>query len=158
MWFPFKFVRTRPCPALGRPPSAFPRLAVEALEDRDVPAALISIDDTAVVEGNAGVANLVYNVRLSQLAATDVYYSISVVPTKSTAALLLDYSLTSFNGMIPVGQTTGSVTVRVVGDLEVEPDETVVLHLSGVANATIADDEAVGTIVNDDQPPPAAVR
>src|SRR5262249_20934877 len=156
--FPFKFTQTRPRWKRRCARAASSRLAFEALEDRSVPAPLISIGDTSMVEGNAGIADMVYNIRLSTPAASEVFYSVSAVPASSTAVVLLDYSLTSFSGMIPVGQTSASVTVRVVGDLEVEPDETVVLRLGTVANATISDGEAVGTIVGDDRPPPAASR
>jgi hypothetical protein len=43
--------------------------------------------------------------------------------------------------------------VQVNGDATVEPDETFTVNLTNAAgNATIADIQAVGTIVNDDQP------
>ena len=50
------------------------------------------------------------------------------------------------------GQVTQTVTIPVAGDTAVEPDETFVLNLSAPANATIADGQGVGTIVNDDLP------
>ena len=49
------------------------------------------------------------------------------------------------------GDTTKTVTVQVNGDTAVEPNETFFVNLSNATgNATIADDQGVGTIVNDD--------
>jgi hypothetical protein len=55
------------------------------------------------------------------------------------------------------GVTSQNVTVAVTGDTIQENNETFTVTLSGATNATIADAQGVGTIVNDDgpsQPPP----
>jgi len=44
--------------------------------------------------------------------------------------------------------------VLVNGDITPEPDETFTVHLSGATNADISDADGVGTITNDDGPPP----
>lgn len=50
------------------------------------------------------------------------------------------------------GQSTATVTVQVVGDRDGEPDETFTVRLSdATGGANIADTEATGTILNDDQ-------
>ena len=46
--------------------------------------------------------------------------------------------------------TSMQVTVLVNGDTTIEPDETFSVHLSNASNATIADADGTGTIVNDD--------
>jgi hypothetical protein len=48
------------------------------------------------------------------------------------------------------GQTSLTVTVRVTGDRKSEPNETFSVNLAGADNATIADAQGVGTILNDD--------
>ena len=48
--------------------------------------------------------------------------------------------------------TTQPVSVTVNGDTAVEPNETFIVNLSGATNATIADGQGVGTIMNDDLP------
>jgi hypothetical protein len=52
------------------------------------------------------------------------------------------------------GDTSKTVTVAINGDTEIEPDETFDVILSNAVNATIADNQGVGTIINDDFPPP----
>jgi hypothetical protein len=51
---------------------------------------------------------------------------------------------------IPAGQTTGTITVPVLGDRLPEPDEAFFVNLSGATGATIADGQAVGSIVDDE--------
>jgi hypothetical protein len=48
------------------------------------------------------------------------------------------------------GQTAKTVTVAVAGDLAVEGHETFFVNLGSPSNATIADGQGVGTIINDD--------
>ena len=60
------------------------------------------------------------------------------------------------------GETSAQVTVQVNGDRIVEPDEVFEVNFADVTgNATIADGQAMATIVNDDQPataqPPAGL-
>jgi large repetitive protein len=48
------------------------------------------------------------------------------------------------------GQVSKTVAVQVRGDLVKEPNETYFVNLSGAVNASIADAQGLGTIVNDD--------
>ena len=54
--------------------------------------------------------------------------------------------------------TTQTVSVAVLGDTVVEPNETFVVNLSGAVNATIADNQGVGTIVDNDAVPSLAIN
>jgi Ca2+-binding RTX toxin-like protein len=49
-------------------------------------------------------------------------------------------------------QATAQVTVKVVGDTDVEGDETFFVNVMAINGATIGDGQGVGTIVNDDLP------
>jgi hypothetical protein len=53
------------------------------------------------------------------------------------------------------GPVTQTITVQVIGDTLVEPNETFFVNLSGAAGATIADAQGLGTIIKDDSPPPS---
>ncbi len=65
-----------------------------------------------------------------------------------------DYQSTSGTLTFTPGQTSKTVTVKVVGDTKVESNETFFVNLSNAVNATIADNQGVGTINNDDQAQP----
>ncbi|MDQ4098709.1 MAG: hypothetical protein M3144_12695, partial [Actinomycetota bacterium] len=55
------------------------------------------------------------------------------------------------------GETTKTVTVPVMTDAAVEPSETFSLKLSSPVDATISDDAAAATILDDDTPPNVSV-
>jgi hypothetical protein len=57
----------------------------------------------------------------------------------------------------PAGSTSQSITVAVKGDTLNEGNETFVVNLSGGVNATIADSQGVGTIVDDDPLPSVTI-
>jgi hypothetical protein len=76
--------------------------------------------------------------------------SVSYSTTDGTAFAPDDYLTTTSSVIFPVGVTEGVATMPVVGDHEVEPDETFEVTLSSPSNATIGDGTAVATILNDD--------
>lgn len=51
---------------------------------------------------------------------------------------------------MPPGETSKTITVHVIGDRLGEPNETFFVNLSGATNATIADGQGVGTIMDDE--------
>src|SRR5262249_30621086 len=108
----------------------------------------IEIGDATVTEGNTGTALAVFTVTLSAPSAQPVTVQYGTANGTGTAGR--DYQAKSGILSIPAGQTTGTITVPVIGDRLGEPDETFVVNLSGATNATIADGQAVGTIVDDE--------
>ena len=113
----------------------------------------LSISDFAVLEGNSGTTNAVFTVTLSAISAQTV----TVVATSAdgNATTPTDYLalLPTTLTFLP-GETTKTVNVAVNGDVTIEPNETLFVNLTGATNATIADGQAVGTIINDDLVPP----
>ena len=61
-----------------------------------------------------------------------------------------DYVATSGTLTFPAGVTTQPIPVPLIGDTTVEPDETFFANLSNPVNATIANGNGTGTILNDD--------
>src|SRR5205823_3793590 len=61
----------------------------------------------------------------------------------------------SSSGTLTFAAGTGSqtISVPVKGDLLVEPNEIFYVNLSNATNATIADNQGIGTILNDDTAP-----
>jgi hypothetical protein len=118
---------------------------------------LVSIEDLTLLEGNTGSTNFDFVVSLSQ--ATDKPVDVMYMIIPGTAKAIEDYtSVPAGKLTIPAGQTTGTITVAVVGDTRVELDETFYVYLTSATNAEIAGDPiynfpipGIGTIVNDDE-------
>ena len=115
----------------------------------------ISVSDVTVTEGNSGTTQATFTLTLS--TAIGIAASVTVSTTDGTANAGSDYAgiggqLVTFNP----GETSKTVTVFVTGETLFEPDESFTLNLSGATNATIADAQGIGTITNDDAPPPVA--
>lgn len=116
----------------------------------DDPLPSLSINDVSVVEGNAGTVNAVFTVSLSTASGQTV--SVNYATANGTAAAPADYTSTSGTLTFPAGTTTQTITVPVIGETIPEANETFFVNLSGAVNATISDNQGVGTITNDDVP------
>jgi len=116
----------------------------------DDPLPSLSIDDVTLVEGNSGTMNAVFTATLS--AASGQTVSVNYATADGTATQPADYTSTSGTLTFTPGQTTRTITVPVIGETVPEANETFFVNLSGATNATIADNQGVGTITNDDVP------
>jgi hypothetical protein len=108
----------------------------------------IAVNDVRVTGGNGGTRATGFTVTLS--APSDRPVTVAYATANGTATAGGDYQAASGTLIIPAGQTTGTVTVPVIGDRLPEPDETFFVDLSGATNAAIADGQAVGTILDDE--------
>lgn len=108
----------------------------------------LSISDVILQEGNVGATNAVFNVALSVASGQSVSFSFFTSSGNATAGS--DYVATNGFATITPGATNISISVRVMGDLTVEPDEVFYVTLNGVANAIPLKREAYGLILNDD--------
>lgn len=116
----------------------------------DDPLPSLSINDVTVVEGNSGTTNAVFTVTLS--AASGQTVSVNYATADGTAIQPADYTSASGTLTFTPGQTTRTITVPVAGETVPEANETYFVNLSGAVNATIADNQGLGTITNDDVP------
>lgn len=117
------------------------------IQDDDGPT--LSIGDASVTEGNLGLKNLVFTVTLSAPTVQDVFVNYATAPGTATPGI--DFSqVFSQTLFIPAGSTSGTFNIRILGDFSIEPDEQFTVNLQFATNATIADGQATGTIVNDD--------
>ena len=116
----------------------------------DDPLPSLSINDVTVTEGNAGTINAVFTVNLS--AASGQTVSVNYATANGTATQPADYTTTSGTLTFTPGQTSRTITVPVIGETVPEANETFFVNLSGATNATIADNQGLGTINNDDVP------
>jgi Ca2+-binding RTX toxin-like protein len=109
----------------------------------------ISIDDVAEFEGNAGTTDFVFTVSLSNASYQTITVDFDSADGSATVAGG-DYIAASGTVTFLPGDTSETLTVAVNGDTAVEADETFFVNLSNPQNATIADGQGVGTILNDD--------
>jgi Tol biopolymer transport system component len=124
--------------------------ATGTIHNDDLPA--ISISDAAVSEGNNGTATLDFTVSLSAPAPAPVAFDIGTKDGTATA-IDRDYIPKSLGAQtIPAAQQTYHFSVTINGDTNVEPNETLMVTLTNVTNAIVADDYGEGTILNDDSP------
>ncbi len=115
------------------------------------------IGDANVAEGDSGTTDANFTVTLNRASGTPtvVHYATN----DGSAASPSDYTATSGDLVIPAGQTTGTVTVKVNGDTQVESAE--VFHVtitSTDADVSAGPYYASGTIVNDDSTPPPPTK
>jgi hypothetical protein len=108
----------------------------------------VSINDVSLNEGNTGTTNFTFNVTLS--AASSQTITVGFATADGTATAGSDYVANSGTVTFNPNVTSQPITVLVNGDTTVEPNETFFVNLSNPTNATIADNQGLGTIVNDD--------
>ncbi|MCZ8324668.1 MAG: putative Ig domain-containing protein [Sphingomonadaceae bacterium] len=118
--------------------------------NNDDPLPSLSINDVTVVEGNSGTVNAVFTVTLSAVSGQNV--TVNYVTVDGTATQPADYTSTSGTLTFTPGQTTRTITVPVIGETVPEANDTFFVNLSGATNATISDNQGLGTITNDDVP------
>lgn len=120
----------------------------------------ISIADVTVTEGDSGKSYTLFNVTLSAPSGqvVTVHFTTSNNSTTNRPATAgSDYLAISGNVTFLPGQTSQSISVPLLGDTRDEPDETFLVLLSSPLNATIADNQAVGTILDDDPTPSLSI-
>jgi hypothetical protein len=134
-------------------------VAVDAAT-QTAPPSRISIGDVRMAEGNTGQSAFQFTVSLDQARSAPVTVDVTTADGTATAASG-DFLAARGTLTFAPGETTKAITVQVNGDTDVEPDETFSVNLSNATgNATIADGQGIGTILNDDQPvttPPANI-
>ncbi len=111
----------------------------------------ITINDVTVVEGTgAGATQAIFTVTLNH-ASIDVV-SVNFATAGNTATSGTDFTAASSTLNIPAGNLTGTITITVAPDAVDEINETFFVNLSGAVNATISDNQGIGTITDDDGP------
>jgi len=108
----------------------------------------VSINDLTVAEGDSNLFGYEFTVKLS--AASTQAVGVRVSTQAGTATGDVDFGAGSVTLNIPAGQTSQTVTVFIIGDTIVEPNEQFFLNLSNPVNCTIGDGQGVGTIIDDD--------
>jgi Ca2+-binding RTX toxin-like protein len=121
----------------------------------DDPQPTISINDVSEYEGHFGQTPFTYTVSLSNPSYLPITVDYATADGTATIANN-DYQSRAGTVVFLPEDTSENVTVPVIGDIVVEPDETYFVNLSNPTNATIADAQGLGTILNDDLSPDVA--
>ncbi len=128
--------------------------ATLSLTDDDT-APTLAIADASAAEGDA-VTFTVTRAGATGAAAT-VRWATAADAREGAApaAAGADYTAvtTARTLSFAIGDTTATFTVATTEDRVDEPDETFLVRLAGATGATVTDDEAVGTITDDDDAP-----
>jgi len=118
------------------------------------PAVAISIDDVVRAEGDAGETDFTFTVSLST-ALLDGWLTLGYRTADGSAMADDDYWPVSGTLSLGPGETSQTLTVKVLGEKRVEADETFFVELWVDYNTSwspveIHDAEGQGTILNDD--------
>ncbi len=109
----------------------------------------VSIGNVTVVEGNTNSVNAVLTLTVSPAAvetATVHWQTANATATSNT----FDYDGASGEVVFTKGQTTRTLSVKVNGDLFMEPNETFLVNISNPDRLSMGDPKGEVTIQNDD--------
>ncbi|QEH35011.1 Calx-beta domain protein [Aquisphaera giovannonii] len=121
----------------------------------DDAAPALSIGSRSVGEGQSGSTPAVFTVTLSTASSKTV--TVAYATANGTATAGSDYNAASGTLTFAPGETSKAVSIDVLGDAIDEADETFTVTLSAATNATIADAQGLGTILDDDSPPTISI-
>jgi hypothetical protein len=120
-------------------------------DDTSNTAPALSVSASTVIEKTGTNSDAAFRITLSPPQAQEVRVSYATVDGLATAPA--DYISTSGVATFAPGETSKVITVPVIGDSAIEPNEGFSLLLSSPAGATItAPGRAEITVVDDDQP------
>jgi disulfide oxidoreductase YuzD len=112
---------------------------------------LITVNDVSVAEGNADTSTLSFTVSLNHSSALTVTADYTAADNTATAGT--DYAAAGGTLSFAPGETSKTISVTISGDVGYEPNESFYINLSNPTNATISDNQGIGTITNDDAEP-----
>ncbi|HEY9639750.1 MAG TPA: Calx-beta domain-containing protein [Coleofasciculaceae cyanobacterium] len=115
----------------------------------------LSIADVTITEGDNGVTNATFTVTQSIISGQDV--TVNWATADDSALAGQDYDAASGTLTILAGQTSGTLTVPIRGDLVYEPSESFWVNLSNALHASIGDNQAKATITDNDPAPSLSI-
>ena len=108
----------------------------------------ISINDVSVTEGNAGTKAATFTLTLSGPSVESI--AVRAVTSAGTATAATDYSSLNLVVIFNPGTVTRTLDVTILGDTELEQNETFSVNLTETFGTTAADGQGTGTILDDD--------
>jgi Calx-beta domain len=108
----------------------------------------IGINDVSVTEGNSGTKAATFTLTLSGPSVEPI--AIRAITTPGTATASTDYNSINLVVTFQPGTVTRTFDVGIIGDTNLESNETFFVNLSDPFGTTIADGEGAGMILDDD--------
>ena len=108
----------------------------------------ISITDASITEGNSGTSSMAFSLIYGGLRRR---VSVDYATANVTATAGSDYVASS--GTIALSATgckCGTLNIQIIGDTVAENTETFQVNLSNAVNKTLDDNQAIGTITDND--------
>ena len=118
----------------------------------------LGLDSPSVQEGDSGTTTMTFTARLTdangrtQAGARTITAKYEVLSGSATAGK--DYAAASGSISFSPGETSKTIGVTVLGDTEVEGDETLTLKWTSWENVLLVSYSSTGTIRNDDEDSP----
>ena len=122
-------------------------IATVTIVDDDNPGEL-AIDSAAQVDENAGTVTL----TVTRTGGSDGEVSVDFATANGTATSGEDYTSNSGTLTFADGETSKTVVITILDDDIDEPNEDFTVGLSNVVGATLGNDSATVTIIDDDNP------
>lgn len=114
----------------------------------DDPKPGVTVSNVSATEGSAGTKALRFTARLATVSG--VPCNLTLATSDATATAGSDYVAATSRVTIPAGSRTATFPVTILGDQSREPNESLVVVLSAPARCVRGNQEAVGSIRNDD--------
>jgi len=125
--------------------------ALVTIIDNDAPAGLpsVTVGDVTVNE-DAGTATVQFTLSSTPNIPVTIDYS----SANGSAVSGIDYTGVSGTATIPTGSISTTVSLPIINDNVVEATENFVINLSNPTNANLTNNQAIVTILDDDQNAP----
>src|SRR5687767_4381592 len=108
----------------------------------------VSINDVSVTEGNSGTKAAIFTLTLSGPSVEAI--AVRAVTTQGTATAASDYNSINVVVIFQPGTVTLTFDVTIIGDTNLESNETFSVNLTESFAATVADGAGECTILDDD--------
>jgi serralysin len=108
----------------------------------------IRINDVSVTEGNSGTKAATFTLTLSGPSVEAI--AVRAITAQGTSTAASDYNSVKQVVIFNPGTVTRTLDVGIIGDTNLESNETFSVNLSEPFGTTIADGQGLGTILDDD--------
>jgi hypothetical protein len=108
----------------------------------------LHMDNISILEGDSGISDAICSVRLLPASLDTVAVRYRTLSGSATTGV--DFIADSGQMVFLPGDTLKSLTVQIIADTVYEPNESFYIALSDPENASLADSQGTGVIMNDD--------